>query len=558
MPASYNSGQILPCPAIPAGTLIRNRMPGDFGFWEVVQSIQNPKCGARAVPCPAEPPGAGKGFIAFCSYAPMERRLLAPLALIALLLLPGCPGEPSPQTGNASDSGEEAPLAAHCSDGIYNMGEEGLDCGWSCPSECEFKEKSGMLLWSETWSGNIHVPSFLFVPSWATLTIEPGTLIKFGYSRDYKNPGKGALHIEGTVNAKGTPESRVWFTSDAPGPINGDWRGITLQNSNGSSFDYAIVEFGEMGIEQFDSDGRVSNSIVRWCNAEGLYAERSRPVFENNTLYSNAYHEIALEQYNEAVIRGNYFHDGVCGVHSEKTVAHLSGNYFENYLWPAITAGMESELLIEGNIFVNVPHTPPYLIYGGSVAHIDGNIIGNSGNSSPAPPDFGYEDIMNFEISHMPGDENDTFPYIYDEEDETRRVLSRIGKGLGFGWALSYAEGSLYRFSLGSGEVGESLDFIRINPDTGEYEKFGNDWIMNPRGLAWDGEYFWASGGCGKGICRFTAQGELVGEIYPAAKGTWALATDGGHLWSIQRTSEMWNDPKIYEIEILDDSLGPQ
>lgn len=599
--------------------------------------------------------------------------LLPLLVMAAFLLLPGCPGELLPGGGTSQDSG---PLPAHCTDGLYNMGEEGLDCGWSCPNECVFTEKSGVLLWSESWSGNVHVSSFVFVPGWVTLTIEPGTIVKFKHDRDYKSFERGGIGVEGTIIAAGTPQRQIWFTSDAPDPINGDWSGIGLSNSHGSRFDYAIMEFGEMGIEQFDSDATVSNSIVRWCNAEGLYAERSTPVFENNTLYSNGYHEIALEQYNEVIIRNNYFHDGVCGVHNEKTVSLISDNYFDNYKWPAVTAGMDSELKILNNVFLNVPHSPPYLIYGGATAQISGNLVWNpppnnatlsmdepSPNSTlpsndspslpapfppssiPPPPQFAYEDIRNFEIDYLPGDENDRFPYIYDSEDETRKVLKRIGEGLRFGWALAYAEGSLYRFSLGSTEKGESLDFIMLNPDTGEYEKFGNDWIMNPRGLAWDGEYFWvndfsllkiykfrmrggyielldsfdipekerggtsglatdgeylylrkrdgtglyiidkagnlrgeismgggnlgsglvwtgehfwAVGGCKKGICKFTREGELVGEIYPAAKDTWALAWDGSHLWSIQRTSEMWDDPKIYEIEILDDSLGPQ
>jgi len=46
----------------------------------------------------------------------------------------------------------------------------------------------------------------------------------------------------------------------------------------------------------------------------------------------------------------------------------------------------------------------------------------------------------------------------------------------------------------------------------------------------------------------------LAGSIYPAAKDTWALAWDGQYLWTIQRTCEMWNDPKIFKIKILDDS----
>ncbi len=67
--------------------------------------------------------------------------------------------------------------------------------------------------------------------------------------------------------------------------------------------------------------------------------------------------------------------------------------------------------------------------------------------------------------------------------------------------------------------------------------------------LVWTGEYFWVNGGSAKGIGKFTAEGNLVGEIYPAAKDTWALACDGNYLWTIQRTSEMWDDPKYIKLK---------
>ncbi len=62
--------------------------------------------------------------------------------------------------------------------------------------------------------------------------------------------------------------------------------------------------------------------------------------------------------------------------------------------------------------------------------------------------------------------------------------------------------------------------------------------------------------GCRKGLCKITKEGDLVGEIYPAAKDPWALAWDGKYLWALYRTSETWNDPKIYQMEIVDDSLN--
>jgi hypothetical protein len=397
-----------------------------------------------------------------------------------------------------------------------------------------------------------------------------------------------------------------------------------------------------MGIEQFDSEVVVSNSIIRWNNAEGLYAERSKPVFANNMIYGNGYHEIALEQYNEDVqILDNFIGDGHYGVHCEETTAYLEGNYFRNEEYLAVTAGMESHIVVKGNKFENIGSgkESPISVNGDATAEIEDN---DYGKGDIPIPEFDYEDVKDFELGYVPGDPEDRYLYIYDEVDETRRTIKKIGRGLSFGWALVYAEDNLWRFSLGSGEVGKSLDFIKIDPVTGNYRRYGNDEIINPRGLTYDGEYFWVNdfsllrifkftlrgnfieildsfdipdrdkggtsglttdgdflflcsrggaklykldkngnlvdeiyfesggiggaivwtgdyfwtgSGCGKGICKFTEEGKLVGEIYPAAKDTWAIAWDGNYLWTIQRTCEMWDDPKIYQIEILDDSL---
>jgi len=509
-------------------------------------------------------------------------------------------------------------------------------------------EKCGDLTRDETWEGEVRVTCSVNVLEEATLTILPGTIIKFKHDRNYKTFERAGLFVRGTIIAKGTFEKQIWFTSDAPDPINGDWMGITVFNSKKSVFDYVIVEFAEIAITQFDSSVSVTNSIIRWINSEGLYAERSTPIIKNNTLYGNAYHDIALEQYNkDAVISNNYFKGGHHGVHFEKSTGIVKNNFFENYRVLktddpefTISAGMESQIIIEDNKFQNV---------GKNLFAIDASVKSTLNNnqivSGKQPPVFDYQDIKNFELNYIPGDEGDKFPYIYAEEDETRKVIKKIGKDLYFGWSLTYADGYLYRFSLGHGEVGEDLDFIKINPNTEVVERFGNNDIISPRGLAYDGEYFyindgslkkifkfklkenakpgdfivmvdsfdipdaekggtagltsdgeflylvsrtgdkiwtldksgkvvgnipfftpggsityangyfWVYAGCRKGLCKITKEGELVGEIYPAAKDPWALAWDGKYLWTLYRTSETWNDPKIFQVEILDDSL---
>jgi hypothetical protein len=253
--------------------------------------------------------------------------------------------------------------------------------------------------------------------------------------------------------------------------------------------------------------------------------------------------------------------------------------------------------------------------------------------------EFDSQDVSDYDLGYIPGDPDDRYPYVFDDEDETRRVINRIGKGLGFGWSLTYIDGFLWLFSFSS-QIGDYPDFIKLDPDTGEVTRFRNDIIINPRGLisdgdyfyandfsslrivkfinsgdsikvldsfnvpereaggtnglayegehllyhsgdgvrlykmdmygnvvevvqlaneipgtfVWTGNYFWANGEVG--LAKLTAGGELAGEIYAAAEGTWAIAWDGTYLWTLQRTCELWDDPKVYQIEVLDDSMN--
>jgi len=80
--------------------------------------------------------------------------------------------------------------------------------------------------------------------------------------------------------------------------------------------------------------------------------------------------------------------------------------------------------------------------------------------------------------------------------------------------------------------------------------------LKGPTGqtITFDGQYFWIAP-CGPWICKYDKQGNLRGRIYAVAEGTWAMAHDGKYLWTLQRTNENWTDPKVYQIEILNDSL---
>jgi len=480
-----------------------------------------------------------------------------------------------------------------------------------------------------TWSGTVYIDCNYIIPEGVTLTVEPGTRIKFKYDRNYKTFNRGGLIIEGgTVIAKGTPNGQIWFTSSADKPINGDWNGITINNSSDSIFDYVIVEYGEMGIEQFDSSVSVTNSIIRWSNAEGLYAERSSPYFAYNTLYGNGYHDIALEQYNtEVEIINNKFLGSRYSIHHEETESTIKGNYFKDILEEVITAGMESHVIINENKF-EISDIEKAIVYDTEVDVVIDSQNNDFGDGTVAIPEFDYDDIRDTELGYLPGDTQDEFPYIYNQIDETRKTMKKLGKGLGFGWSLEFAQGYLWMFN--------SHELNRIDPDTGDYQTYYGDpeEIMNPRGLTWDGknfwindfsllsinklgiigdrvevlksfnipnkeeggsnglasddtylyfrdrtgeiiykltkdgeiidtleipggpivytgEYFWTVGGCEKGICKYSYKGILRDEFYPPAKDAWAITWDGKYIWTRQRTCEMWNDPKVYQIEVF-------
>src|SRR3990172_9876966 len=102
---------------------------------------------------------------------------------------------------------------------------------------------------SETWAAadNPHiVTTGIYVYGGATLTIEPGCLVKFdAYAALYIG-----YYSAATLNAAGTSGNPITFTSNAGTPAPADWQGIVFFNStvDGSTImDYCTVEYGGYG-----------------------------------------------------------------------------------------------------------------------------------------------------------------------------------------------------------------------------------------------------------------------------------------------------------------------
>ncbi len=412
---------------------------------------------------------------------------------------------------------------------VHNQTKEGL----AIPAP---DAKGVAVVWhDEIWSEEIYVPNSLIVLPWVTLTIEPGTVVKFKHNRDYKNPIRSGLLIDrGILKAVGTPEQQIWFTSDADSPINGDWEGISILNSKKENIvKYAIIEYAKLGINFFVSSVTVSHSIVRWASSECIYMERSNPVIEYNTIYNCGYNGIAMEQFNYDVkIRYNKIFNNLynTGIHGEATKALIENNIVKNnrlgITFDDFSEAVIKNNLIEGNsdeglhfnnsskgelYFNKIKGSKSGIICSGGESQItvhNNDISDNRQDFQIDPrscqadlknnqekiiiqePVFDYQNIKKTDLNYSPGDpEKDKYPYIYAEKDETRRIVKKIVGGfpVSFGWSLGWDGKYLWKFK-GAG----CCELIKIDPNMGEIvASFENPGIAQDHGIAFDGKSLW-------------------------------------------------------------------
>lgn len=393
----------------------------------------------------------------------------------------------------------------------------------------------GTITEDTTWSGHIYVQDNVIVPQGVTLTILPGTFIEFKHARGYKDITRvGIMIVDGTIKAIGTPDQQIWFTSDAEEPINGDWGGILCVNSSDSIFKYVIVEFPLIGLEITSSNVSVSHSIVRWVHTEGIMATRSYGLIERNLIYENGYHEIVLEDFNYNVtIQHNIFNGGNFGIYSEASNCSIIGNYFVNYSDIAVIGSAYSNMSIIENRFENINGS--YIMTDSTVTTVK---VGNDfGNWTVPIPILDFPDPQPRPLDYVPGDPEDQYLYVYPTEDETRRIIDRLDYVTSFDWTLEYLNNSLWKFSHRRGDLGARQNFIQVNLTSGNFTEYGNNDIINPNGLAYDGEYFWTIDIVLYRLFKFKINSSKFIEVqdsyaFPGEVGTaYGVASDGTYIY---------------------------
>jgi hypothetical protein len=140
-------------------------------------------------------------------------------------------------------------------------------------------EVGGTLSQDTMWtSDTTYVVNHLIVPMGITLTIQPGTQVRFNAAK--------ALVIQGTLIADGSPASRIMFTSNAANPQPGDWGTFYDGNQGGIFFT------GTSQMASFDGSGSyLSGSIIRNAIIEystGVTLQRAAPFISQNIIRYNS------------------------------------------------------------------------------------------------------------------------------------------------------------------------------------------------------------------------------------------------------------------------------
>lgn len=188
----------------------------------------------------------------------------------------------------------------------------------------------GKIAKDEIWRDEIKITGDIEVSSGATLTIEPGTVVRIAANSDSRNLNvfpvfdlkkgintikdydqyihKGepyrdetnhiSIRIKGTLLAVGTPEKAITITSDSPTPGRYDWNVFDFENGR---MEYVVMEYyrafgpGDSAV--------VKNSIFRHVGECAICANSSA-IVEYNQAFDTG-HEIVDIHNNSPVVRYN-------------------------------------------------------------------------------------------------------------------------------------------------------------------------------------------------------------------------------------------------------------
>lgn len=168
-------------------------------------------------------------------------------------------------------------------------------------------------------AGDILVGGVMVVNKDATLTIEPGTKIRFKWiDRDNNGIGDAQLLVEGRIVAKGNSKNKIVFTSGKQEPSPRDWASINvLATEESNLFEHCVIEYAASGLQINYSDLKIVNCLFR-KNGEGIFFNSANLVVEHNNLLENVVGIRFTRSKGDVLVRYNVVNRNMIGIQFEQ------------------------------------------------------------------------------------------------------------------------------------------------------------------------------------------------------------------------------------------------
>jgi hypothetical protein len=157
----------------------------------------------------------------------------------------------------------------------------------------------------ETWRGEVRIRGSVVVPRGVTLTIEPGTVVRFEkIDVDGDGIGDSELYVEGNLLAEGAPGRPIVFTSAEKTPSVRDWKYLFINLSRKTILTRCVSEYAFSGVQIHFSRAAVTNCLFR-RNVDGFRFSTAEGTFSRNRMTENVYGVRYEERNSNAVLSGN-------------------------------------------------------------------------------------------------------------------------------------------------------------------------------------------------------------------------------------------------------------
>jgi TonB family protein len=147
----------------------------------------------------------------------------------------------------------------------------------------------------EVWRGTIVIEGDVVIAPAGRLIIEEGSSVLFRANTDRMKSGRdktrSELIVYGELQAKGSINNKIRFSSAQSAPRMQDWFGVSILSPDKVSIlDYVLIEFAYNGLVIKKSNPQISNSQIQFNFNAGIVTEvESAPKINGNIISENDY-----------------------------------------------------------------------------------------------------------------------------------------------------------------------------------------------------------------------------------------------------------------------------